>query len=995
MNTNTMPLEAETRVLIDRSLENLGWKLNGKDQNVYYEQPRSEEEKKKLGGKRPDYVLYSKESDKPLIVIEAKKKGSRIDAALEQGIGYARAIDAPLVFATDGVFCKAFHTVANRPPILNGEEIDEFIREALALRYLTSYEVNTVSPKVQYDRKELIRIFDEANNMLRGEGLRAGIERFGEFANILFLKLISESEQIKKESGIQTKFDISCSWDSIKQIPSSTRIEYINNTVYKRLNALYNTDIFTPLQIRDSSILKEIMDKLDPLMLTDVDSDVKGDAFEYFLKASTATKNDLGEYFTPRHIVKTMVRLVNPKIGEKIYDPFCGTGGFLIESFRYIERSLGSGNPELKRILREETIYGNEITNTARITKMNMILAGDGHSNIHMMDSLANPTYIEKIKYDKDGKIVRDADGNIEYSSEYSGVYDIVLANMPYSQKTKHGNLYDLPSANGDSICVQHCMKAINSAAENGRMALVVPEGFLFRKDLTKTREYLLDHCQLQSIISLPQGVFLPYTGVKTDIIYATDVNKKVKSSEIKRNFWYFDVKSDGYTLDNHRRKLDTPSDLTKYEEYRKLDSDQASDMMKVGFEVIPLDKVRNNSYILVGSRYRERNCASKYEVTSFSDIASLTRGVNYQKSQQATFKTNNIILPADNITLSGELVVTKEIYVDDTVTLAEDKRLKKNDIFICMSSGSKEHIGKVAFVDKDTNYYAGGFMGIIRVNPQKCLPKYLYYYLLASPEYREEIKLLTQGANINNISSTINSIKIPLPSVEVQQLIVEELEGYQQVITGAQTILNNYRPQLPVFADATTYSLSDANIFEIVSGGTPDSKNQNYWNGDINWITLVDLPADDYITRIYVSERKITDDGLAKSSARLLPVRSVVVSTRATIGRVGINYVPLATNQGFKNIIIKDKTKIVPEFLALVLREKTEEMEALASGATFKEISKTNFESIKISVPTLERQEAVLEQIKKEEALIEPSKQLVEMFRAKIEKRIKEVWGE
>lgn len=135
MNTNTMPLEAETRVLIDRSLENLGWKLSGKEQNVYYEQPRSEAEKKKLGGKRPDYVLYSKDSDKPLIVIEAKKKGVRLDAALEQGIQYAKAIEAPLVFATDGVFCKAFHTVANRPPILNGEEVDEFIREALALRY--------------------------------------------------------------------------------------------------------------------------------------------------------------------------------------------------------------------------------------------------------------------------------------------------------------------------------------------------------------------------------------------------------------------------------------------------------------------------------------------------------------------------------------------------------------------------------------------------------------------------------------------------------------------------------------------------------------------------------------------------------------------------------------------------------------------------------------------------------------------------------------------
>jgi type I restriction enzyme M protein len=213
--------------------------------------------------------------------------------------------------------------------------------------------------------------------------------------------------------------------------------------------------------------------------------------------------------------------------------------------------------------LREETIYGNEITNTARITKMNMILAGDGHSNIHMKDSLANPTY--KSQYDE-GNIVRNKDGKTEYSSDDSGIYDIVITNMPYSQKTNHGRLYDLPSSNGDSICVQHCLKAINRAAKDGRMALVVPEGFLFRKDLAKTREYLLMNCQLQSIISLPQGVFLPYTGVKTDIIYATKVNKKFKIADQKKDFWYFDVKNDGYSLDNHRRKLEASSDLLKYE---------------------------------------------------------------------------------------------------------------------------------------------------------------------------------------------------------------------------------------------------------------------------------------------------------------------------------------------------------------------------------------------------------------------------------------------
>lgn len=770
-----MPLEADTRNLIDTALTNLGWKLSGKDKNVFFEQPKTEAERKSLGGKSPDYVLYSNESDRPLIVIEAKKKGYRLDSAMEQGIGYARAINAPLVFATDGVFCKAYHTEANRTPILNGEEIDELIRETLALRYLTTYEVNTVSPKVQYDRKELIRIFDEANNMLRGEGLRAGIERFGEFANILFLKLITESEQIKRESGIKTLFDATaCSWESIKDIPFTTRIEYINRTVYEKLNSLYNTDIFTPLQIRDASILKEIMDKLDPLTLTDVDSDVKGDAFEYFLKASTSTKNDLGEYFTPRHIVKTMVRLVNPHIGETIYDPFCGTGGFLIESFRYIYNNMARTEANMK-MLRENTVYGNEITNTARITKMNMILAGDGHSNINMCDSLANPI---------DGKSTyKDNKGNEHYNG-----YDIVLANMPYSQKTKYGELYDLPSTNGDSICVQHCINAINSTAPNGRMALVVPEGFLFRKDLTRTREYLLENCQLQSIISLPQGVFLPYTGVKTDIIYATRVNQKTKKSEKKKEFWYFDVKSDGYTLDNHRRKLDTPSDLTKYEEFRKLDEDQAEEMSKVGFEIIPLDKVLRNSFILAGNRYRIYPIiTSKYDIVDFSEVATIVRGVNYQKSQQMTSKTSNIILPADNITLSGELEIVKEIYIDSSVSLAPEKRLKRDDIFICMSSGSKEHIGKVAFIEHDTDFYAGGFMGIIRTDASRCLPQYLFFYLLKSCRFREEIKLLTQGANINNISSTINSIKIPLPSLEEQKQIVAELSDYQRVVESSK----------------------------------------------------------------------------------------------------------------------------------------------------------------------------------------------------------------
>ena len=978
MNTNTMPLEAETRVLIDRSLENLGWKLNGKDQNVYYEQPRSEAEKKKLGGKRPDYVLYSKESDKPLIVIEAKKKGSRIDAALEQGISYARAIEAPLVFATDGVFCKAFHTVANRPPILNGEEIDEFIREALALRYLTSHEVNTVSPKVQYDRKELIRVFDEANNMLRGEGLRAGIERFGEFANILFLKLISESEQIKRERGItNSKFDIACSWESIKQIPSSARIEYINNTVYDRLNALYNTDIFTPLQIRDTSILKEIMDKLDPLMLSDVDSDVKGDAFEYFLKASTSTKNDLGEYFTPRHIVKTMVRLVNPQIGETVYDPFCGTGGFLIESFRHIYNNMARTEANLKT-LRESTVYGNEITNTARITKMNMILAGDGHSNIKMKDSLANPVDGTSTWTDDEGKI------------HHNG-FDIVLANMPYSQKTKHGNLYDLPSTNGDSICVQHCMKAINSAAENGRMALVVPEGFLFRKDLAKTREYLLEHCQLQSIISLPQGVFLPYTGVKTDIIYATNVNKKVKASEKKKNFWYFDVKSDGYTLDNHRRKLDTSSDLAKYEEYRKLDEEQTADMMKVGFEVIPLDKVRKNSFVLVGSRYRNPVISSSNDSTMvrLADIAQFIRGISFSKSAQKMSPSNDDLgVITTKSAQSFGIDFGNVLYVDKSFE-REDKLVRQGDILISLAN-SLDLVGRVTYVDKDyDNLSFGAFMGVIRVDRSKVNPAYVFN-VLQSQKAKEYFKSVAKTTtNISNLTfEDLSELVFPLPSIEKQNEMVAELNGYRNIIKGAREVINNYKPFFSISSEWDVKSLGEICTFEYGYTDTATS------DGEARYIRITDINSDGTISDENAKYINITDD----NKKYLLNKDDVLVA------RIGATYGKTTIFDGEEQSIfasylirLRFNEMVLPKYYFYYAQSDSywKQAKDLVTGAGQPQFNANTIKLIQLPIPSLEEQQRIISQIEAEKALIVPSEKLVNVFEAKIMERINKVWGE
>lgn len=187
---------------------------------------------------------------------------------------------------------------------------------------------------------------------------------------------------------------------------------------------------------------------------------------------------------------------------------------------------------------------------------------------------------------------------------------------------------------------------------------------------------------------------------------------------------------------------------------------------------------------------------------------------------------------------------------------------------------------------------------------------------------------------------------------------------------------------------------LGDERYFKIESGGTPSSEIAEYWNGNIHWATLKDLPASDFITIIRDTERKISELGLAKSSAKLLPANSVLVSSRATIGRIAINKIPVATNQGFKNIIIQDFDKAIPEYIALVLTEKIVEMNEMASGSTFKEISKTSFSEIEIPLPPLEIQQQIVAEIKGYQKDIDALKLELAMKEKKIKAKISKVWG-
>ena len=282
--------------------------------------------------------------------------------------------------------------------------------------------------------------------------------------------------------------------------------------------------------------------------------------------------------------------------------------------------------------------------------------------------------------------------------------------------------------------------------------------------------------------------------------------------------------------------------------------------------------------------------------------------------------------------------------------------------------------------------------------NAMVCSPKetsklskdFLFYCL----DNSDLSSVITGSAQPQITRSSIEKFPIPLPPIEVQQQIVDELEVYQKIIDGCRQVVENYKPTINNESTYEMVSLGNKDLFEVLSGGTPKSDETSYWNGEVKWISLVDLPESNFVNQIHNSKRTITELGLKNSSAKMIPVNSVVVSSRATIGRVGINRIPLSTNQGFKNIVIKDESRILCDYLAYMMANLTTEMIDLANGVTFKEISKNNFENLRIPLPPLELQQQIVDELDGFQKTIDGNKRLIEIYNKKIQDRISKVWG-
>lgn len=696
-------------------------------------------------------MLYSSnKSTRPIAIIETKKTDfMKLDDALNQAVSYATKLGTRFVFVYSKNIIYSYDVKNEKEFSIDNVYLNEIPKLEILNKFnLIKGSDLKLTNKIQIQsRTDLIKVFDYANKQLRSAGITIGLTRFTEFSNLLFLKLISEDN-----NNFSVKIPAHVKWDNYKNKEGSELLDYINDTVIPVIDRKFlNSDeesIFEKLRIKDTVALKKIIDKLSELDLSDIKTDIKGDAFEYFIQKYNDSNKDMGEYFTPRHIVDFLVKIAEPQFMEKIYDPFCGTGGILISAFNYVNEQMDKDNildESTLEILRKNMLYGSELSATAKIAKMNMILTGDGHSNIKQQNTFENPV---------------------------RGKYDLVITNIPFNQTgTSVEGIYEIETLDGNSQAIQHIVKSLKKNI-NSRAFIIVPEGVLNNKETRDIRKHLLDNNLLKGVISFPCGTFLPYTETKTSVLCIThNTNSKVFFSKIK---------NDGFTLTTRRRKVNGISDLDEFIANNPMFLDEEHP----NYQYVSYDEIKKEgNYSLLAFKY-EKEIPEGY--IKLRDIVERSSVKNIEEHPTASVVNSDYFgLPLGE-TFWGQnfTSVTSEENSDYNVVLP--KQFTYNPARI--------NVGSIGINMSQSPVAVSKAYPVFKIASKQWLPEYLFLLLRYNDEVKQEIKARSYGTVRQSLSfDDLIEISIPIVTKQEQLVIVSEyMKKYEEYIK-VKTILDNY----------------------------------------------------------------------------------------------------------------------------------------------------------------------------------------------------------
>ncbi len=469
---------------------------------------------------------------------------------------------------------------------------------------------------------QLKSLIDKLWNKFWSGGISNPLTAIEQITYLIFMKRIDELDTKRKADAEWTGeaftslFDgdkEKLRWSYFKQLKAEEMLSHIQQNVFpflKELNGenshftkhMKNAVFIIPsasLLVESINIIEELFKEIekDATEQGHAFQDIQGDVYEMLLgEIATAGKN--GQFRTPRHIIKLISELVEPQLGNKVGDPACGTGGFLLGAYQYIVSSL---DKEGKYAVKDEdgfvrsstsalltadvktsldgSLHGYDIDVTmVRLGLMNLMMHGIDDPQIDYMDTLSK-------KFD-----------HRELNS-----YDVILANPPFTGNLNKGEIdaesLTLSTTKTELLFIDRIYTMLRNG---GTAGIIIPQGVLFgtAKAFVEARKIMIENSQLKAVITMPSGVFKPYAGVATAILIFT------KAGETDY-IWFYKMENDGYSLDDKRAKIEKSDLQDIIEKYKNRDAKKENDR-KVKHFFVSKQEIVENEYDLSFNSYKE-----------------------------------------------------------------------------------------------------------------------------------------------------------------------------------------------------------------------------------------------------------------------------------------------------------------------------------------------------------------------------------------------------
>jgi len=786
-------------------------------------------------------------------------------------------------------------------------------------------------PKSQVEQITIALIYKFMDDMDAESEEFGGKRKFfaGDFSRYGWAKLM--------RSGLGGHETLNLYAEAIAKMPENPGIPLLFRDIFKNAYLPY----------RDPETLKMFLKVIDEF--TYDHSEKLGDAFEYLLSV-LGSQGDAGQFRTPRHIIDFIVAVVDPKKTDVVLDPACGTAGFLISSYKHILKATtdAKGNstltPDEKGRL-AQNFRGYDISpDMVRLSLVNMYLHGFAAPNIFEYDTLTS----------------------LDKWNEYA---DVILANPPFMSPKggiKPHNRFSVQSKRSEVLFVDYMAEHLTPG---GRAGIIVPEGIIFQSGSAykQLRELLVNEF-LVGVISLPSGVFQPYTGVKTSILVLDRVVARRNP-----NVMFSDVRHIGVSLGVKRtpsKHNDLPHILLDYIAYYE------DRMLSRHSWLASRNDILANECNLSVARYRPVVTNGDQRVVKIGDVCRMTKGqFSSTKTPPGSYP---LILTAAEPKTSSEYQFDQPAVCVPLISSTGHGRATLNRIhFGC---------GKFALADL--------LVALQPADDAEIDVKFLYYALDAR---KPEIACLMRGAaNVSMKPEDLAQFEIPLPPLEMQKEIVAEIEGYQKIINGARAVVDNYRPHIPIRPDWPMEELGSLSEW-ITKGTTPTTDGHKFKDSGISYVKIECINEDGEIELrkvAYIDEA--CHESLKRSQLRENDILFSIAGTRMGItGFVTKMVLPANTNQALA--IIRVKEVIHPRFVFHYLRSQAvqDAIEQLKVGAAQFNLSLKQVTEILVPLPPLATQQVIVAEIEAEQAMVAANRELIARFEKKVQAALARVWGE